>query len=68
MADKISEEMVKAVSANPAYMVLTKEEYDLLVAIKEGATAQNKDVDQTGKKVPSNKAGRPEKKMYRTGY
>ena len=61
MADKSLEEMVKAVSASPAYKVLTKKDYDLLVSIKEGATAQNKDVDQTGKKVPSNKAGSPEK-------
>ena len=61
MAGKSLVEMVKAVLANPAYKVLTKEEYDLPVSIKEGATAQNKDVDLTGKKVPSNKAGSPEK-------
>ena len=61
MADKSLEDMVKAVSANPAYKVLTKEEYDLLVSLKEGASAKNKDVDQTGKKVPSNEAGSPEK-------
>ena len=61
MADKSLDEMVKAVSANPAYKVLTKEEYDLLVSLKEGASAQNKEIDQTGKKVPSNKAGSPEK-------
>ena len=38
MAEKSEEEMaemVKAVNENPAYKVLTKEEYDLLVGMKE---------------------------------
>ena len=34
-ADKKMGEMVKAVNENPAYKVLTKEEYDLLIAAKD---------------------------------
>ena len=34
-ADKKMVEMVKAVNENPAYKVLTREEYDLLIAAKD---------------------------------
>ena len=57
-ADKKMEEMVKAVNENPSYKVLTKEEYDLLVAAKD-KKGPNKSLADIVSKITSTPAPPP---------